>query len=232
VARRDIVVMALPPSPRSSRDPSLPSGDATRGGGFERDVRTLCERGDHAGAATLALRTYGPELYGFLIAMHHNEADAGESFSEIAEVLWRKLPGFAWHSSLRTWAYAIARNVLRTRRRDARRRAHRVSSARDSVIEEIAQRARTETQAYLRTEKRTRLQALRDSLQEEDRMLLVLRVDRRLDWNELARVLGDTANDGSRDPAWLARESARLRKRFQLVKDKLRALAKREGLLE
>lgn len=198
----------------------------------EKDVRALCERGDHAGAATLALRAYGPELFGFLVAMHRSEAEAGESFSELAEVLWRKLPAFAWQSTLRTWAYAIARNVLRTHRRAARRRARRIGSASSSVIEAIAARVRTETQAYLRTEKRTRLQALRDSLEEEDRMLLVLRVDRRLDWNELARVLGEAGHDACVDPVSLARESARLRKRFQLVKNKLRELARREGLLD
>jgi RNA polymerase sigma-70 factor (ECF subfamily) len=63
-------------------------------------------------------------------------------------------------------------------------------------------------------------------------MLLVLRVDRRLDWNELARVLGEAGHDACVDPVSLARESARLRKRFQLVKNKLRELARREGLLD
>jgi RNA polymerase sigma-70 factor (ECF subfamily) len=200
--------------------------------GLEGDVRALCERGDRAAATTLALRAYGPELFGFLVAMHRDETDASESFSEVAEVLWRKLPGFAWQSTLRTWAYGIARNVLRTRKRDARRRARRVGGESASVIEEIAHRVRTETQPYLRTEKRTRLQSLRDTLPEEDRMLLVLRVDRRLEWIELARVLGESHTEAPFDPASLAREATRLRKRFQLVKNKLREVAKREGLLD
>lgn len=96
---------------------------------------------------------------------------------------------------------------------------------------------RTETLAFLRTEKKSRLQALRDSLPEEDRMLLVLRVDRGLAWNELARILAEgepgELDDGPQlDALALTREAARLRKRFQLVKDRLRELARKEGLLE
>jgi RNA polymerase sigma-70 factor (ECF subfamily) len=91
---------------------------------------------------------------------------------------------------------------------------------------------RTETLAFLRTETRTRLHSLRDSLPEEQRMLLVLRVDRQLAWNELARVLAETEGDAPLDDAALAKEAARLRKQFQLVKDRLRALAKKEGLID
>jgi RNA polymerase sigma-70 factor (ECF subfamily) len=139
---------------------------------------------------------------------------------------------FAWESSLRTWAYAIARNVSRTRRRDAARRRRRAPATGDSALEHVAQAVRTETIGFLRTEKRTRLQALRDGLPEEDRMLLVLRVDRQLAWNDLARILGDAEGREPLDGPALARETARLRKRFQLVKDKLRELAKKEGLIE
>jgi RNA polymerase sigma-70 factor (ECF subfamily) len=198
---------------------------------LEREVRSLCERGDHSAAATLAIRAYGPELFGFLVAVHRGEAEATECFAEVCEVLWRGLPGFAWESSLRTWAYAVTRNVSRSRRRDAARRDRRAGGG-DSVLEGVAQAVRTETLSYLRTEKRSRLVALRDRLPEEDRMLLVLRVDRKLEWNELARILGAASGAEAPDAATVAREAARLRKRFQLVKDRLRELARREKLVE
>lgn len=199
---------------------------------LETDVRALCEKGDYGGAATLALRGYGPEVFGFLVAVHRNEADAGDVFSDLAEALWRSLPAFAWESSLRTWLYAVARNVTRTRRRDAARRERRGPRAGESALDGVAQAVRTETLAFLRTEKKTRLQALRDALPEEDRMLLVLRVDRKLAWNDLARVLHESEGDAPLDDATVAKEAARLRKRFQLVKDRLRELAKKEGLIE
>ena len=71
--------------------------------------------------------------------------------------------------------------------------------------------------------------ALRETLDPDDRVLLVLRVDRDLQWNEVARVmLGDEApSDGD-----LAREAARLRKRFQLLKEDLKRRAKDAGLMD
>jgi RNA polymerase sigma-70 factor (ECF subfamily) len=199
---------------------------------LERDVRLLCERGEHNAAAALALRGYGPELFGFLVAIHRDEDEAGDSFSELSEILWRKLPGFAWQSTFRTWAYAVARNVLRTRRRGAARHARRAGRAGDSVLEGVVQQVRTETVTYLRTEKRTKLQALRDGLPEEDQMLLVLRVDRGLEWLDLVGVFAQTHGTSALDAADLTREAARLRKRFQLVKERLRELAKRQNLVD
>ena len=83
------------------------------------------------------------------------------------------------------------------------------------------QAVRTETRSFLRTNARTRLEEVRDELPEADRALLVLRVDRGLEWAELARVFLE--GEGSvTDAAGLTREAARLRKRFQLVKERLR----------
>jgi RNA polymerase sigma-70 factor (ECF subfamily) len=203
------------------------------GADLESSIRRCCEEAKFDGAATLLLRGYGPEILGFLCAMHPTETDAGEAFSEVAEAIWRGLPRFQWESSARTWAYAIAGNVTRTRRRDAARRGQRVAAASDSVVEQVAEQVRTQTKQYLRTDNRTRLQELRDELPEEDRMLLVLRIDRGLAWNDLARILLE--QDGGKttpNDATLTREAARLRKRFQMVKDRLRDKARREGLLD
>jgi len=190
---------------------------------LEREVRDACERGDARAAATAALHGYGPEVFGFLLAVHRSEQDASDVFAEVAEAIWRSLPSFAWESTLRTWAYAIARNVSRSFRRDAARRNRRGTRVDTSALDDVAQAVRTETLAFLRTAKRSRLEALRDALDHEDRMLLVLRVDRGLAWNDLARVLG--AEDAD-----IAREAARLRKRFQIVKEEIRERARREGL--
>jgi RNA polymerase sigma-70 factor (ECF subfamily) len=204
--------------------------DAVDRASVEREVRALCERGDQDAAATLAVRAYGPELFGFLLAMHASRGDASDCFSQVCESLWRQLPAFDWDHTLRTWAYAIARGVSRTHKRNAGRRLRREAPGEQSAIEAVAQAVRTETLPFLKTEKRNRLQALRDELPEEDRMLLILRIDRRLEWVEIARVLGG-GDDGPADEAALKREAARLRKRFQIVKDRLREMAKREGLV-
>jgi RNA polymerase sigma-70 factor (ECF subfamily) len=102
----------------------------------------------------------------------------------------------------------------------------------ESGLDRIAQAVRTQTVSFLRTAKRTRIEALRDSLEEEDRVLLLLRVERKLAWAEIARIFAEGDREGEPDAAAIAKEAARLRKRYQLVKERLRDLAKREGLIE
>jgi RNA polymerase sigma-70 factor (ECF subfamily) len=197
---------------------------------LERDVRSRCQKDDFAGAATAAIRGFGPEIYGFLVAFHRSEQDAAEVFSSVTERIWRGLPGFDWACSFRTWAYTIARNASLTHQEDAVRRAreHVPLSAASSVAR-LAEQVRTETERYLRTETKDRFAALRESLTVEERMLLSLRVDRDLGWDELVHVLHDGAEPPSGEA--MRRESAKMRKRFQSLKAKLADLARREGLL-
>jgi RNA polymerase sigma-70 factor (ECF subfamily) len=210
---------------------------------LEESVEQRADRalaaGNHELAATLVLREYGGEVTRFLAAFHRDHDDAAEVFSEFAEALWRAVPSFERRSSLRTWMYAIARRVSLRHRRDARRRRTRFEPFTDSsAFFAVEAEVRSATLSYLRTERRTRLTALRESLPVEDQMLLVLRVDRKLAWNDLAIVLrGDEAPGGPTEGAALTdeelkREAARLRKRFQVLKEKLRELGRREGLLD
>jgi RNA polymerase sigma-70 factor (ECF subfamily) len=94
--------------------------------------------------------------------------------------------------------------------------------------ERFAEQARSRTRTWMRTETKDRLTRIRESLPPADQTLLVLRIDRGLEWNELARILCD---DEAADDEALKREAARLRKRFQLLKAQLVDRAKREGLL-
>ena len=97
----------------------------------------------------------------------------------------------------------------------------------------LAAQVRTETLSAFRSAKRNAVERLRDELPEEDRALLVLRVDRRLEWREVAIALAESSPraEGLEDEAALKREAARLRKRFQLVTLRLRALARERNLL-
>jgi RNA polymerase sigma-70 factor, ECF subfamily len=192
----------------------------------ETEVRAACDAGDHARAATLALRGYGPEIYGFLAALHHGD-DADDVFAMFSSNLWRGLPGFQWACSLRTWAYTIARNTSNRYRRGERRARANVPLDEASAVERLAAEIRTATHSYLRTDYKDRFAALRASLPAEDQELLILRVDRKLAWNDLAIALSDE----ELGPADLRREAARLRKRFQSLKDRLLELGRREGLL-
>src|SRR5262249_36454118 len=152
---------------------------------------------------------------------------AAEVFSQLGEDLWNGLPEFSQQCSVRTWLYVLARHAAaRFRRSPWNRRARRTGDARfDALIEH----ARTNTQPWVRTDVKDRFSALRESLDDDDRSLLALRVDRALDWKDIARI---TLGKESPDAAELGRESDRLRKRFQTLKQELRRRAREAGLLE
>lgn len=199
----------------------------------EEPTRSRWEAGDFDGAATLALKLYGPEIFGFLLAMHPHEDAASDVFSIWSERLWRGLPAFRWDCSLRTWVYVVARNASHRYGATEGRRARRnVPLSNCSAVEQMAATVRTETLTYLRTETRSEVERLRASLPPQDQELLILRVDRKLAWSDLARVFlqgGDEGEAASEDA--LKREAARLRKRFQLIKERLLALGRARGLV-
>lgn len=183
-------------------------------------MRACLERGEHAAATTCAVQGYGPQILGYLLAMSRNEADAHDAFAQFCEDLWRGLAGFRWQSSLRTWSYVIARNALQRQQGKAPgRHGPHVALSQAPELQAIAARARTETAEYMRTETRSRLSALREQLDPDDRSLLILRVDRRMPWRDIAEVLADPAQ-----PVTLERRAAALRKRFERLKLELREL--------
>jgi len=187
---------------------------------LERAIREHWDKGDLAAAADAAVRGYGPEIYGFLAAFHRDDEDASEVWSRVTERLWSGLDRFSWQSSFRTWIYAIARNTSIRYREEKKRQGRGQVPLGDGSEVDPAVRLRTDTASWLRTSARDRFAAMRDALSEDDRMLLVLRVDKALAWNDLARVMHPDTEPPLDDEA-LKRESARLRKRFQLVKEQL-----------
>jgi RNA polymerase sigma-70 factor (ECF subfamily) len=199
---------------------------------LEREIRGFWDRGELQSAASVAIHGYGPEIFGFLVAFHRHKDDANEAYAAFTERLWRGLPEFGWQCSFRTWAYAIARNTSLTYRRQARRRAEMYGPMPDgSQLSLLEQPERSDTASYLKTQRKSRIAALRESLSCEDQELLVLRVDRRLAWNDLARVLLHPEDGATIPDAAIKREAARLRKRFQTLKEQLHELGRREGLI-
>ena len=203
---------------------------STISSGPDEAVRRAWQDGDTDGATTAALEHYGPEILGWLVGVLRDIDDANDVFSAFAERLWSTFGSFGWRCSVRTWAYAIARRAAVDHQRSETRRARRhvPLSASPEVIE-VAERVRTTTLASLKTANRRAIAELRDQLPEPDRMLLVLRVDRQLGWDDLARIFLERSDPS---PAELKREAARLRKRFQLVKQKLLQLGRSAGLVE
>jgi len=88
---------------------------------------------------------------------------------------------------------------------------------------------RTETQSALRSESETSSKRCARNCPWRTGALLILRVDRDLSWRDIARAF--LADPESSDEGAMAREAARLRKRYQLVKRQLTKRAREEGLL-
>ncbi|MFI5306921.1 MAG: RNA polymerase sigma factor, partial [Polyangiales bacterium] len=155
---------------------------------------------------------------------------AEEVFAMFAEKLWIGLPRFEWRCSMRSWAYRLARNAANDYLGAASNRPERnLSLTRNAPPSEVMDRVRTTTAAYRRTGTKDRMRELRESLSADDQMLLILRVDRGMDFRELAEALNDS--DTPFDSEALEREAARLRKHFERVKERLRELAVERGLL-
>jgi RNA polymerase sigma-70 factor (ECF subfamily) len=194
---------------------------------LEQDIRELCQRGDTGRAVERALQGYGMEIMRLIASVMHNPEHANDAFSLFCENLLKGLPGFRWESSFRTWAYRLARNACYQLMHAPAARETPVTA---SLIPEQPEAARSDTQPWQRTSVKERFRALRDSLEPEERMILMFRVDQRLSWTEVARVMWDL--DEPPTSAALTRKATSLRQQFQRIKTHLRTMAIGQGLIE
>lgn len=184
----------------------------------EGRVGALIASGDVGGAATAAIEAYGPGVFRYVSTLLDGD-DAHDAFSVWAEDLWRGLPGFRRECSLRAWGYRLAWHAACRLRRDPyRARGQRLATTAASRLA-----ASVAASTFATGSRREGLRRLRARLSPEDQTLLSLRVDRELEWEEIAAVLSsgeETVN------------AAALRKRFERLKERLKELAREEGLLD
>lgn len=122
-------------------------------------------------------------------------------------------------ASLRAWSYRLAWHAgCRLHRDPFRARGTRLPT---SAASRLAASVAASTVAT--GSRRAGLDRLRAQLPPEDRTLLTLRLDRELEWDEVAEVLSAEGAPVS---------AAALRKRFERLKERLRELAREEGLLD
>lgn len=195
------------------------AGGDTRAG-IESRITAALEAGDLQSAATAALTAYGSEILGYLISILRNPSDGNDVFSMFAEDLWNGLPAFRRESSFRTWAYKLAWHAAARFLDDPYRKRGRPLSS--GELSHLADAVRTTTAAHVQTTVKDKMSRLRAALAPEEQTLLVLRIDRNLSWHDVSAVL---STDGAPldEPA--------LRKRFERLKNRLRQLARAEGLI-
>lgn len=200
--------------------------DETR---LEQSIRRHHERGELKEAATAAIEGFGPEILGFLKAVVRDEQLAGEVFAHFCEDVWTGLSGFRWESSFRTWGYTLARAAwLRQRREPHFRKTVALPDAPDDSSEK--QPGRTLALPAVEPDEKQELTRLRQSLDPDDQAMLILRIDRRMSWGEIARVM--LGADEPRDEAALARKATAVQRRFEQVEGDLKRLARESNLLD
>jgi len=193
----------------------------TRSFELDRRVREAFDAGDLHAAAEHILDTLGGDLVRVIHARFRNEQITADVFSSLAEDLWRGLPGFTFRCSVRAWLFTLVRNAgNRHLDRELRRERAQVPLSDAPELRNAVGRARTQTLAGMPSDGAERLTQLRNELSEDDQLLLTLRVDRELDFREIAVVM---LGDEKAERPEVVREAARLRKRFQLIKGRLRA---------
>lgn len=186
---------------------------------LEAELRHLHESKDYRGLATKAMREYGGELFRFVRASICNDQDVADVNSELWEDIWTGLPNFQWRASFRTWAYTLARHACTRHLRHPSRKKLRPLS--DADLSRLENHLRTSIW-YLQDGTRSKLLALRERLKPDERALIFLRVDRNMSWKEIALVMEQEGRPES---------EVALRKQYSRLKDQIREMAKREGLL-
>jgi RNA polymerase sigma-70 factor (ECF subfamily) len=176
--------------------------------------------GELEAAVTKAIEGHGPNVIAYLCAVLRDDDAAYDVFGHFCEQLWKSIGGFRGESAFRTWTYTLVmRSVSRYRRDGFRRRGRPLLT---DELSKLVDAIRSTTPAYQRTEVKDSIAKLREALEPEDQALLFLRIDQGLSWTEVAAVLSEGG-----EPV----EVAALRKRFERAKERLRKLARAEGLL-
>jgi RNA polymerase sigma-70 factor (ECF subfamily) len=207
-------------------------GDLTE---LDREVRSCLEARDERRAVGLVVERLGPSIRGYLRTLFVDD-DAAEAFSIFQENVMQGLPRFRWECPLQVWAHRLAYHAAA---RIWRRPQRRFEEPLPSALSQLGPGSfRSEPGASRR---RAGLELLRASLSIEDQTLLALRVDRELEWEEIAAVLGGNAGGDECGPAPPGeagggrpdtRQAATLRKRYERLTKRLREEARNHGLID
>jgi DNA-directed RNA polymerase specialized sigma24 family protein len=154
---------------KTSREPLSPSEPPAVG---ER-----LSAGDIAGAVRVAIETHGAELFGFLIGVLENEELARVVYADVCQRAASEIDSFGRQCSLRIWLYALSRRELRDRRLRRKRAPEDTGRQVGASADTDSRRPAGLTGA---------IDAVRRALSEEERELLILRIDRGFELDDLA----------------------------------------------
>ncbi|HLL85235.1 MAG TPA: hypothetical protein VK420_21370 [Longimicrobium sp.] len=188
---------------------------------LDERIREHLEEKDNHGAAELACSHHGAEILGWLCAVLLDNESAKTTYDAFKAELATELWTFRGEYPVRISMYSLARKLAM--------KNVRPPSRVDSPIGASVGPTRSQEDGQARTPQDLNASALvrmREVLEPEERMILVLRVDRGMSWEDVARVMENPPTQ-----ATLRECATRLRRYFQRTKERLRELAARQGLL-
>lgn len=153
---------------------------------LEATLIARCRRGE-AGAFEEVYRAHAPRLFGLIVRMVGNQADAEDLLQEVFLAAHRKLDGFRGESALGTWLYRLATNHVLDHLRSRAARTGQVTDAFDDdpVLPDPGSRAIAE-----RTVAQMDLERAVAQLPEGCRAAFLLHDVEGLEHREVAEALG------------------------------------------
>lgn len=186
---------------------------------LEATIKQAWYAGDFNTAVTVALQGYENEIRSFLVARLDVKADADEVLSMFQRDVWRGIEKFAWRSMFRTWAYKLARHAMYRFEAQRGSKGLMVPISDNPYVENPSPRANTPP--WQKTTVKDVFRQIRGELPPEEQDILILRVDRAMSWNDVARALQDVDAEELEGEA-LQRRTNSLKKQFERIQDKLR----------
>jgi RNA polymerase sigma factor (sigma-70 family) len=181
----------------------------------EQRIRERLGSGDLAAAATLGVERYGREVRAFLIRLLRDVPEATDVYAQACADMWSGLGNFQGRSSFRSWFYVIARHAAAR----SLRAPHKAICFLDGVDAlDTSELSDVDCGTCSSVEAQTWFTQFWRALPEQDQVLLRLRVAEELGFRDVARAFLN--NDATAQE--LTREAARLRKRFQHLKEGMR----------
>ncbi len=132
---------------------------------------------------------FADEMYRFCVNATGSRQDGEDVAQEVLGEACRSLPRFRGHSSVRTWLYRVAwHKVLDYRKRLARQPS--LVPIDGAQTNEFLRIAGTQEEALATAQRRKRVARAYARLKHDDRMVLSMRVDMEMPYQEIAEVLG------------------------------------------
>ena len=139
-------------------------------------------------ALDMLVRKYQDEIVGYCTNLIGDQSLGEDIAQEVFLGAYQSMSSFRQMSSLRTWLFAIARNITIRYLRRTNRRSSLTRQYLNEIAEKIHSNPRNEQEKLLREEQILTIERGIAKLELEDRILIMMRHSKVLSYNELAEI--------------------------------------------